>query len=304
MICIKKVEDLVPLVRDRQKPATVACAAPQDAESLEALRMAADEGIAKPLAVGNKPAIITAAETLGISLEGFEFLDVPERDEVAERATQLVHDGRASVLMKGTLPTRQLLHAVLDRDIGLRSGRILSHVALFDAPPLGKPVAITDAGVNINPNLSRKIEIVKNATEIMERLGISRPKVAILAAVEDVRLRDMPVTLHAKLIQRIAEAGQLGNAVVQGPLALDGAVSPEVVRVKGLTGPVVGRADILVVPTIESGNIFYKALTYFGGLECAGVLWGATAPVVITSRTDTARVKFLGITLAAAVAGA
>ena len=301
MICIQKVEDLVDLARARRAPVTVACAVPEDRESLEALRRAADAGLAHPLAVGDRRAIEAAAKRLGLSLDGFDFHDVADPEAAARSAAALVHDGRAAVLMKGRLATKMMIRAVLDHHTGLRRGRMLSHVALFDAPTLGRPVLLTDAGVNIRPSFVQKIEIIKNAVEVMRRLGVARPRVAILAAVGRVELPAMPATLDAKLLERMGEAGLLGDIVVQGPLALDGAVSPEVVRVKGMTGPVVGQADILVAPEIETGNVFYKALTCFGGLEGASVIWGARAPVVVTSRTDTARAKFLSIALAVAL---
>jgi len=301
VICVRKVEDLVSLVRSRQGPVTVACAAPDDAESLEALRMATDAGIARPLAVGRQSAIITVARALGISLDGFEFHDVPDAAETARQATALVRQGAASILMKGHLPTKTVIRAVLDHDTGLRTGRMLSHVALFDAPPMRKPVVVTDAGVNIRPSLSQKIEIIKNAAEVVRKLGVRLPKVAMLTAVEYVELPAMPATLDAKLIERMSEAGLLGELVVQGPLALDDAVSAEVVRSKGLAGPVVGEADILVAPEIETANVLYKALTCFAGLEGASIIWGARAPVVVPARADTARMKFRSIVFAAAM---
>ena len=301
MICVRKVEDLIPLVRERRGPVTVACAAPEDSESLEALRMAIDAGIAKPLAVGRQRAITTVARALGISLDGFEFYDVPEEEEVARQATELVRQGAAPVLMKGHLPTKTIIRAVLDHATGLRGERMLSHVALFDAPPTGKPVVVTDAGVNIRPNLSQKIEIIRNAAEVVRRLGVKLPKVAMLTAIEHVELPAMPATLDAKLIERMSEAGLLGEIAVQGPLALDDAVSPEVARSKALTGPVAGQADILVAPEIETANVLYKALTCFAGLEGASIIWGARVPVVVPARADTARMKFLSIAFAAAM---
>lgn len=301
MICIRKVEDLAGLVRERHAPVTVACAAPEDAESLEALRMAVEAGIARPLVVGREQAILTLARALGVSLDGFEFRDVPDSEDVARAAAAVVHEGRASILMKGHMPTKVIIRAVLDHHTGLRSGRMLSHVALFDAPATGKPVVVTDAGVNIRPNLSQKIEIIKNAAEVMQRLGVKRPRVAMLAAVERVELPAMPATLDARLIERMSEAGLLGEVVVQGPLALDDAVSPEVARSKALVGPVAGKADILVAPEIETANVLYKALTCFAGLEGASIIWGARVPVVVPARADTARMKFLSIALAAAM---
>lgn len=301
MICIKTVADLPALVRGRQKPVSVACAAPEDSESLEALRMAADEGIAKPLAVGPRRAILTVAQSLGISTEGFEFVDVPEEEQAARRAAQLVHDGDATVLMKGRLSSKSFIQAVLDHHVGLRTGRMLSQIALFDAPLLGRPILLTDCGVNVRPSFSQKIEILKNAIDIAHKLGIRKPGVAVLAAVEHVDLPAMPATLDARLLERMARSGEFGDAVVQGPLALDDAVSRDVVRAKAISGPVAGRADILLAPEIETANCLYKALTCFAGLEGASIIGGASAPIVLPARADSARMKFLSIAFAAAM---
>ncbi len=301
MIGIDKVDQLVDRVRERQRPITLACAGPEDAESLEALRLAADTGLIKPLAVGRKQAIITCAQTLGISLEGFEFEDVPDQSKVAECTTASVREGRALAMMKGHLPTKQVIRAILNHQTGLRGDGMLSHVALFDAPPSGKCVVVTDAGVNIRPTLSQKIEITRNAAEVLRRLGVRKPKVAMLAAIEHVNVTTMPATLDAKLIEQMSDAGLLGELVAQGPLALDDAVSPDVARSKGLAGPVAGQADIVVAPEIETANAIYKALTCFAGLEGASIIWGATAPIVVPGRADTARMKFLSIALACAM---
>lgn len=302
MICIRRVEDLVGIVRRKERTVAIACASPEDGETLAALRLAADAGIARPLLVGRRQAIEAAAAACHIPLEGFDFYEQPERDEMARTASALVRDGRAHILMKGNIPTKSVIRAVLAHDTGLRTGAMLSHVALFDSLAMGKPVAVTDAGVNIRPNLSQKVEIVKNAAEVVRRLGVARPKVALLAAIEHVDVQAMPATLDAKLIERMGEAGMLGDIDVQGPLALDDAVSPEVVRAKALAGPVAGRADVLMAPEIETANVLYKALTCFAGLEGASIVWGACVPVVVPGRADTARMKFLSIALAAALA--
>ena len=300
---IRKISELIELARRKEPMPIIACAGPDDSDSLESLRMALDAGIGQPLAVGRQRAIQTVAETLGISLDGFEFYDVPDPKDAPAVATRLVHDGKASILMKGSVSTKSVIRAVLDSHAGLRSGRMLSHAALFDAPALNKPVLVTDAGVNIRPNLSQKIEIVKNAVDVMQRLGLRRPLVAILAAIERVELPAMPATLDAKLIEKMSAAGLLGDAIVQGPLALDDAVSPDVARSKGIGGPVAGRADIVVAPEIETGNVLYKALTCFAEIDCAAVVWGAKVPIVVASRADTARTKFLSISLASVLSG-
>jgi len=304
LICIRKVAGLVALARERNPHARVACICPTDAATLGALRLAVDQGVARPLAVGPEHATVAAAQRVGVSLEGFELEDAPDEAAAARAATQRVHDGDAAVLMKGAVPTKTVLRAVLDRHIGLRRGHMLSQVAVFDAPSLERPVLLTDCGVNIRPNLSQKLEIIRNAGEVARRLGIKRPRVALLAAIEHVILPAMPATLDAKLIERMSEGGALGDMVVQGPLALDDAVSPDVARAKALPGPVSGQANVLVVPELETGNVLYKTLTCFAGLEGASIVWGATAPVVLISRADTARVKFLSMAFAVAMVGA
>ena len=301
VIRIQKVEDLADQARGRAEPVPLACAAPDDSESLAALRKATDERIARPLIVGRQQAIIAVARALDIALDGFEFQDVPDPDEVPRQAAAAVRDGRAAILMKGHLPTKVIIRAILDHDVGFRDGGMLSHVALFDAPPMGKPVVVTDAGVNIRPNLSQKIEIIRNAADVVRRLGVRHPKVAMLAAIEHVDVKAMPATLDAKLLERMSGAGLFDDIAVQGPLALDDAVSPDVARAKALAGPVAGNADVLVAPEIETANVLYKALTCFAGLEGASLIWGARAPVVVPGRADTARMKFLSIAFAAAM---
>ena len=298
---LRTVDDLVACATEKHRAVPLACAAPEDRETLEALRLALDAGIARPVAVGNANRIKEAAATWRISLEGFELYDVSDPSQVPALATELVHEGRARVLMKGHVTSRELIRAALSHDAGLRGGGVLSHVAVFSNVPLGKLMACTDAGVNIRPTLSQKIEIVKNAAEVMRRLGLTRPKVAMLAAIEKVELPAMPATLDARLIERIADAGQLGDVDVQGPFALDDAISPDAARAKGLTGPVAGRADIVVAPEIETGNVLCKALSYLAGQVYAGIVWGASAPIVVSGRADPVRGKFLSIALAVAV---
>ena len=297
---LRAVDDLVAFATEKNQAVPLACAAPEDRETLEALRLALDAGIARPIAVGNVNRIREIAATWRISLEGFELHDVSDPSQVPARATELVHEGRARILMKGHVTSRELIRAALSHNAGLRGG-VLSHVAVFSNVPLGKLLICTDAGVNIRPTLSQKIEIVKNAAEVMRRLGVTRPKVAMLAAIEKVELLTMPATLDAKLVERIAAAGQLGDVDVQGPLALDDAISPDAARAKELAGPVVGVADIVVAPEIETGNVLCKALGYLAGQVYAGIVWGASAPIVVSGRGDSARGKFLSIALAAAI---
>jgi phosphate butyryltransferase len=275
---LRKVEDLISYAREKHPAVRVACAAADDRESLESLRLALDAGIALPVAVGEEGPIRDMAAAFNISLDGFEIDAVSDSAQAAVRAVELVRNGRAAILMKGHLTTKTLIQAALSRDGGLRGVGMLSHVALFDNLPLGKMLALTDAGINVRPNFSQKIEIVKNAADVMRRLGIPRPKVAMLAAIEKVELPAMPATVEAKLIERMGQAGLLGNLDIQGPLSLDAAISSEAAKSKELGGPVAGQADIVVAPEIEAGNMLYKAIAIFAGQDAASLVWGRAVP--------------------------
>jgi len=296
---VRRVNDLLSYAAEMHSAVHVACPAADDAGTLESLRLALDAGIAQPIVVGDARLIEEAAGASNISLEGFELEPVSDTEQAAVRAVELVRDGRAAILMKGHLTTKTLMHAALSREAGLRGKGILSHVAVFDNVPLGKLIAVTDAGINVQPNLSQKIEIVRNAADVTRRLGVPRPKTAMLAAVETVELPAMPATVDAKLIEKMARAGLLGDVEVEGPLSFDAAISPEAARSKALVGPVAGQADIVVVPDIEAGNILYKAIAFLAGQDPASIVWGARAPIVVASRADSVHCKLLGIALAA-----
>ncbi len=277
----------------------VVCAQTSDPESLEALRSVADRHIAVPFIVGEKDTIQRNADAIGIALDDFEFEHVSGYERISKRATELVQKGPGDLLMKGRIPTRIIMRAALDNHVGLKTSRIFSHVTLFDAPPLQRPIAMSDPAVNIRPNFNQKIEILKNAVEVMNLLGVDQPKVAMLAAIEKVQLPAMRATLDARVMERVAKAksGVLRDVVVQGPLALDDAVSPKVVQAKGIAGPVAGNADILIAPEIETANVLYKALTCFAGLEGASIVVGGRTPIIVPGRADTSHMKFLSIAL-------
>lgn len=205
--------------------------------------------------------------------------------------------GQADILMKGMIPTSDLLKAVLHKEAGLRTGKILSHVAAFEVPGYDRLIFVTDSGMNINPDLQQKAQIIENAALIAKGIGVEMPKVAVLAAVETIN-PSMQATLDASALTVMNKRGQISYCVVEGPLALDNAISPEAAEHKGITGEVAGKADILLVPAIETGNALYKSLIYFSGAKVGAVIAGARAPIVLTSRADSAESKLFSIALA------
>ncbi len=238
---------------------------------------------------------INEAEQLGLVKALRIVRDDPA--EAAREAVRAVRNGEAHLLMKGLLQTATIMKAVLHKEEGLRTGRALSHAAAFEIPGWHKLVFITDAAMNVAPDLARKADIIRNQVIMARALGVTRPKVACLAAVETVN-PDMQATLDARALQEMAERGELGDCDVQGPLALDLAVSPESAETKGITGPVVGDADILLAPAIEAGNMLYKGLVYFAKARPAGLIMGARCPIVLLSRADSAHSKLMSIALA------
>lgn len=238
---------------------------------------------------------VAEAESLGL-IKGLRIVKEDPADAATE-AVRAVRDGEAQLLMKGLLQTATIMKAVLSKETGLRTGRALSHACAFEVPGWHKLVFISDVALNVAPDLARKADILRNQVAMAQALGIARPKVAALAAVETVN-PDMPATLDARALQEMSERGELGNCDVQGPLALDLAVSPEAGETKGITGPVVGDADILLVPDIEAGNMLYKGLVYFAKARPAGIIMGAKCPVVLLSRADSADAKLMSIALA------
>jgi phosphate butyryltransferase len=238
---------------------------------------------------------VAHAEQLGL-VKGLR-IQKDDPVEAAAEAVRAVREGEAQILMKGLLQTATIMKAVLNRETGLRTGRALSHVCVFEVPGWHKLVHISDVALNVAPDLARKADIIRNQVALAQALGVAKPKVAALAAVETLN-PDMPATIDARQLQEMAERGELGDCYVQGPLALDLAVSPESGKTKGVTGPVVGDADILIVPDIEAGNMLYKGLVYFAKARPAGMIMGAKCPVVLLSRADSADAKLMSIALA------
>ena len=292
---IKSYQELLDAVRGLP-PKRVAVAAAQDDAVLEAVQGAKAQGIADFVLVGDKAKIQSLADNMGITLDGLTIVHEPDDRKAAFHAVSLVSRGEADVLMKGLIGTADLLRAVLDKEVGLRTGRVLSHAAAFELAGLNRLLIVTDGGMNINPTLQQKADIIQNSVGLAKTLGVTPAKVAVLAAVELVN-PDMPATMEAAALAKMAERGQIKGAIVDGPLALDNAISEEAARHKGIKSPVAGMADILLVPDIEAGNMLVKSLVYFAGSKLAGLVLGAAKPVVVTSRADTHESKILSIAL-------
>jgi phosphate butyryltransferase len=283
-------------------PKRVAVAAAEDEHVLEAVQNARLEGMIQPILFGDEAKIQAVAEELGIDTSKLEIHGTQSHAESAEGAVRAVTEKRADILMKGIADTATVLRAVLNKDFGLRTGKLLSHVLVFDAPgKFEKLFLMSDGAMNIEPDLKAKIEIVQNAVSVAHAIGLEKPNVAMLAAIEVVN-PDMSTAVDDAIISKMGDRGQIKGAVIDGPLALDNAVSVESAQIKGINSPVAGHADVLIVDNIDVGNVFYKTLVYFAGSSVAGVIMGASAPIVLTSRADSAEAKFNSLALACIIA--
>jgi phosphate acetyltransferase/phosphate butyryltransferase len=266
-------------------PLRMAVVHPVDGPSLNGAVEAAREGLIVPVLVGPRARIEAAATAAGLDISAFELVATEHSHAAAETGVALARAGKVEALMKGALHTDELMHAVVDRAAGLRTARRISHVFAIDAPAYPRPLLLTDAAINVTPGLEEKYDIVQNAIDLAHALGITRPRVAILSAVETVTPR-LPSTLDAAALCKMADRGQITGGLVDGPLAFDNAVSPEAAATKGIVSPVAGRADILVVPDLEAGNMLAKQLEYLAAAQMAGIVLGARVPIVLTSRAD------------------
>jgi phosphate acetyltransferase len=293
----EKYERLIAATREL-RPVSCAVAHPCDETSLRGAVEAAAEGIIAPILVGPRRKILAAAEAHGLEVGRLELVDAPHSHAAAARAVGLVREGRAELLMKGGLHTDELMAAVVARETGLRTGRRVSHAFVMDVPSYPEPLFVTDAAINIFPDLETKADIVRNAIDLHVGLGLGPPRVAILSAVETVTPK-IPGTIEAAALCKMAERGQIEGGVLDGPLALDNAISPEAARIKGIRSEVAGRAQILVVPDLEAGNMLAKNLTFLAGADAAGIVLGARVPVILTSRADNVRTRLASCAAAA-----
>lgn len=278
-------------------PLPTAVAHPCDAPSLEGVAEAARAGLIVPVLVGPEAKIRTAAAASGIDISGFELVDAPHSHAAAARAVALVHEDRARAVMKGALHSDELLAEIVKREGGLRAKRRISHVFVLDAPGLPHLLLVTDAAINIAPDLMTKADIVQNAIDLARAIGIARPKVAVMSAVETVNPA-IPSSLDAAILSKMAERGQITGGLVDGPLAMDNAIDIDAARTKGIVSAVAGRAEVLVVPNLEAGNMLAKNLTFVAHADSAGLVVGAAVPVMLTSRADDARARLASAALA------
>jgi phosphate acetyltransferase len=272
------------------EPVTTAVAHPCDESSLKAAVEAADGELIRPILVGPQARIRAVAEQCGVDIAAFRLVDTPHSYASAAKAVEIVRAGDAETLMKGSLHTDELMAEVVRKDGGLRTERRISHVFIMDVPTYAKPLAVTDAAINIFPDLETKVDIVQNAIEMAHGLGRELPKVAILSAVETVTPK-IPSTIDAAALCKMAERGQITGALLDGPLAFDNAISKEAAAIKGIRSEVAGDVDILVVPDLEAGNMLAKQLSFLANADAAGIVLGARVPIILTSRADTVRAR-------------
>lgn len=277
-------------------PKMVAVAAPHEPEILLAAQDAEREGIANCTLVGDRELIRRLAAEHSIDITKMMIIQEPEPKAAARKVMELLRMGHADLAMKGKVETADFLRAALDREMGLRVGRLFTHIAVFELPGFDRLLFVTDSGVVVAPTMEQKVEIVQNAIMVAQRLGVTEPKVAILAATEMVNPK-IPTTMDAANLAKMADRGQIQGGLVDGPLALDNAISPESVAIKGIKSPVAGYADILVAPDVEAGNMLAKAMTYFAKGKMAGVVVGGKSPLIVASRSDPHETKLVSIGL-------
>lgn len=298
---VKSLNDLLGVVKGKEKMKLV-LAASQDYEALKAVIEAAEKGIVDPILVGDMEKTSEIAKELGLDISKYEKIDAPELVESAQTAVKLVSSGKADFVMKGLIDTSILLKEVLNKEYGLRTDSLLSHVMVYEVPAYHKLLVLTDGGMNILPTLEDKVKIVKNAVKVCKALGNETVKVAALAAKEKVSPK-MPATINADELKKMGENNEFGDGVIiDGPLAFDLAISEQAAKIKGFESEVAGDADILAVPNIEMGNGIGKSLTYFANSKSAGVIMGAKAPVVLVSRADSHESKLYSIALGSLIA--
>ncbi len=297
---IYKLSELTEKAKNKPKR-KIAVAAAEDEPVLKAIKAAMQEDIAIPLLIGDRAEIERIARAIDFDLSGVQIIHNDKgATESARIAVSMVKSGQADILMKGFVSTGTLLKAVLDKENGLRKGKILSHVAFFESPHYHKLLCVTDVAMNIDPDFDTKVHILNNAVEACHKIGIATPKVAVVAAVEVVNPK-MEATVHAAMMKTMSDRKQFTGCIVDGPLALDNAVNKEAANHKGIVSTVAGDCDVILVPNLEAGNMFYKALNFLGGATVAAVIMGASVPIVLTSRSDTQSSKMLSIALAAAM---
>lgn len=279
------------------QPKKIAVACAQDEDVMVAVENARKEGVVQAILVGDAQLIREIANRIGVDLENYEVIDCSDKSDAAAVAAKLVSDGRADILMKGLVDTSIVLKAVLNKELNLRTGRTISHCAVFEAPGYDRLIYVTDAAMNLAPSLEQKVQIIENSVALAHALGNETPIVGAVCAKEKVDPK-MPATVDAGMLQEMSDRGEFNGCIVAGPFGLDNAVSVESAQHKGITNPVAGRCDILLMHNIEAGNAIYKTISYFQPqAKLAGIILGARAPIVLTSRSDSDESKFNSILL-------
>ncbi|MGD0443312.1 MAG: bifunctional enoyl-CoA hydratase/phosphate acetyltransferase [Edaphobacter sp.] len=283
------------------KPVPTAVAHPCEESALSGAIEAANLGLIVPVLIGPRDKIESTAKAAGLDISKYQIVDTPHSHSSAAKAVELVREAQAELLMKGSLHTDELMAAVVSRDGGLRTNRRISHVFVMDVPTYHKVLLVTDGAINIAPTLEDKVEICQNAIDLIMALGLKRPKVAILAAVETVTSK-MPATIDAAALCKMADRGQIKGAILDGPLAFDNAISKQAAGTKGIRSEVAGDPDILLAPDLEAGNILAKQLSFLANADSAGLVLGARVPIILTSRADSvrARIASCGVAMLAA----
>jgi phosphate butyryltransferase len=300
---VKKFEEIIKYAQEcahAEGPKKIAVAFAQDEDVLKALKSAVKERICEPILVGDKEKIIDISNEINFDLSDIEIIDEKDGTLACRKAVSLVSSGQAQIVMKGLIDTSIILKAVLDKEIGLRTGNVLSHAAVFSVDTYHKFFIVTDAAMSIAPNADEKRQIVENAAVLSRALGAKVPKVAVICAKEKVNPK-MQATLDAAELVEMQSEGKMAGCIVEGPYALDNAISKEAAELKGIKGEAAGDADILLMPNIEAGNVLYKALTYLANADNAGIILGAKAPIVLTSRADSDKAKLNSIALSVLV---
>lgn len=298
----QKYDRLIAVAR-KHPPMATAVVHPCDTVSLESAVEAAQLGLLKPILVGPPPRILDVAARASLDIGAFELVESQHSHDSAAKAVELVRAGRAEALMKGSLHTDELMGAVVARDTGIRTARRISHCFVMDVPRHGEALIISDAAVNIAPTLEEKVDIVQNAIDLAHALGVDKPRVAILSAMETVNPR-VPSTVEAAALCKMADRGQITGGVLDGPLALDNAISPEAAAIKHIISPVAGQANVLIVPDLEAGNMLAKSLSFLAGADAAGIVLGARVPIILTSRADSLLTRLASCAVAVLVAAA
>jgi phosphate acetyltransferase len=292
------------IARAKQVPAVKTIVVhPCDESSLRGVTEAAEAGIIVPILVGPAGKIRAVAREHNLDISRFEIVDAPHSDAAAAQAVKLIHEARGELLMKGSLHTDELMRAVAASGTGLRTARRISHVFIMDVPTYAETLFITDAAINIFPDLDAKRDIIQNAIDLFTQVGLGTPRVAILSAVETVTSK-IPSTIEAAALCKMAERGQITGGVLDGPLAFDNAIDPEAARIKGIKSPVAGHAQILVVPDLEAGNMLAKNLSFLAQADAAGIVLGARVPIILTSRADSVRSRMASCAVAVLYADA